>query len=205
VVVEERVEAGHWRVALERPASADALIDDRAFEHDEFLPYWAELWPSAVALARHLSTLDLRGARVLEVGCGLGLPSIVAALGGADVLATDWADDALRFTERNAARNGVALATLRARWDEPDTLAGHAPFDLLVAADVLYEERNAAPLLALLDRVLAPGGTALVADPGRRHAPVFFDAARQRGWRVELVASAALGRSDVHRLWGDRR
>ena len=59
------------------------------------MPYWAELWPSGLALADYVATLDLAGRRVLELGCGLALPSFAAALGGADVLATDWAPEAL--------------------------------------------------------------------------------------------------------------
>src|SRR5205807_7139673 len=94
-VVEEIVEVGGRRLSLLRPRDAEALLDEEAFEHEEFLPYWAELWPAAVALARAVAGLALDGLRVLELGCGLALPSVVAALGGADVLATDWSPDAL--------------------------------------------------------------------------------------------------------------
>ena len=92
-----------------RPPSADELIDEAAFDEDEFLPYWAELWPSGVALARSSRRSTLRGRRVLELGCGLGLPSLAAALRGADVLATDWAEDAIELLRANAERNGIAL------------------------------------------------------------------------------------------------
>src|SRR5581483_5753574 len=101
--VEESLElAPGLRVALLRPVSAEALIDEEAFDEDEFLPYWAELWPSGIALARAVAARDVRGLRVLELGCGLGLPSLAAALGGADVLATDWALDAIALLRRNA-------------------------------------------------------------------------------------------------------
>ena len=89
--VEDTIVLAGRLLTLLRPASADELIDEGAFDDDEFLPYWAELWPSGVALARAVETLDLRGSRVLELGAGLGLPSLAAALCGADVLATDWA------------------------------------------------------------------------------------------------------------------
>ena len=75
-------------LALLRPVSADELIDETAFDEDEFLPYWAELWPSGLALAEAVAGLDMCGLRVLELGAGLGLPSLAAALGGAAVLAT---------------------------------------------------------------------------------------------------------------------
>ena len=111
-VVETTVEIGGLALSLVHPPDAEELIDEEAFEHEEFLPYWAELWPSAVALARALGERELEGSRVLELGCGLALPSIVAARRGAEVVATDWSPDALTFASRNAARNGVELDTL---------------------------------------------------------------------------------------------
>src|SRR5665213_1108787 len=102
--VEETVELAGHALTLLRPASADELIDEEAFDDEEFLPYWAELWPSGVALASAVSALELRGSQVIELGAGLGLPSLAAALGGADVLATDWADDAVELLRLNAWR-----------------------------------------------------------------------------------------------------
>src|SRR4051794_29069406 len=91
-LVEETVVLGRGRtVAMLRPRESEDLLDERAFEREELLPYWAELWPSALALARSVAVRSLRGRRVLELGCGLGLVSIAAALAGARVLATDWA------------------------------------------------------------------------------------------------------------------
>jgi predicted nicotinamide N-methyase len=130
------------------------------------------LWPSGVALAGHVATLDLRGARVLELGCGLGLPSLAAALVGADVLATDWAEDAVALLRANAERNAVALRAARVRWDAPEPLLGEAPWDVVLGADLLYESRNAAQLAALLPRL---GGEALLAEPGRPYARSFLE------------------------------
>jgi predicted nicotinamide N-methyase len=179
-LIEEHVELGGRRLTLLRPGSADELIDEDAFDEDEFLPYWAELWPSGLALARIVVGLDLAGRRVLELGAGLGLPSLAAALRGADVLATDWADDAVELLRANAARNGIALRAERIRWDEPQPLLGGAPWDLVLCADVLYEQRNADLLLDLLPRL---GGDVLMADPGRPFAPAFL-----ANWDVEEVA-----------------
>ncbi|MGH2999057.1 MAG: 50S ribosomal protein L11 methyltransferase, partial [Gaiellaceae bacterium] len=105
-LIEERLELAGRELTLVRPPSADDLIDEEAFDEDEFLPYWAELWPSGLALARHVAARELRGLRVLELGCGLGLPALAAALRGANVLATDWAEDAIELLQRNAERNG---------------------------------------------------------------------------------------------------
>src|SRR5204862_8184692 len=88
-LVEEIIPLASGRdLAVLRPRDSEALLDEHAFEEEEFLPYWAELWPSGVALAKAIADRSLRGARVLELGCGLGLPSLAAALGGGRVLAT---------------------------------------------------------------------------------------------------------------------
>src|ERR687885_728578 len=84
-LVEEVVPVGDGELAVLRPRQADALIDEYAFGEAEFLPYWAELWPSGVALAKMSARRALKGARVLELGCGLGLPSIAAARAGGRV------------------------------------------------------------------------------------------------------------------------
>ncbi|HZR94248.1 MAG TPA: methyltransferase domain-containing protein [Gaiellaceae bacterium] len=176
-LIEERFELAGRTLTLLRPPSADELIDEQAFDDDEFLPYWAELWASGVALAEHVGTLDLRGKRVVELGAGLGLPSLAAAIRGGDVLATDWADDAVALLRANAERNAVGIRVEGVRWDAPEPLLRDAPFDLVLAADVLYEARNAAQLLELLPRL---GGEILLADPGRPFAKGFLGR-----WRVE--------------------
>jgi predicted nicotinamide N-methyase len=198
-LVEEHVAVGGRRIRIMRPRSADALIDEHAFEEDEFLPYWADVWPSGLALAEYVDGAGVIGARVLELGCGLALPSLAAALGGADVLATDWAADAVALAEQNADANGISLRTAMLRWDEPGSLAGET-FDLVLAADVLYEARNALPLLDLLERTVAVGGRALLADPGRRHAHVFLEAAPARGWQVTVLPTPMLPRGAVYEL-----
>jgi predicted nicotinamide N-methyase len=164
-LVEEIVTLGAGRdLAVLRPRDSEALLDDHAFETDEFMPYWAELWPSGVALARAIAGRALKGARVLELGCGLGLPSIAAALAGGRVLATDWSPVAIDMLRDNAARNGVRFELEVVSWTAPESLLERAPFDLVLAADVLYERRNVELLAELLPRL---GGEVLVADPGR--------------------------------------
>jgi predicted nicotinamide N-methyase len=155
-----------------RPPSADELIDEAAFDEEEFLPYWAELWPSGLALARHVASLEVAGRRVLELGCGLGLPALAAALRCADVLATDWAEEAIDLLQRNAERNGVFLRSARVRWSEPEPLLRAAPWDLVLGADLLYETRNAEQLAELLPGL---GGEVLLAEPDRPYAKEFLE------------------------------
>jgi predicted nicotinamide N-methyase len=132
-----------------------------------------------VALARLVGERDVTGLRVVELGAGLGLPSLAAALRGADVLATDWSPDAVALLRANAERNHVRLRAQRVRWDDPAPILDAAPFDVVLAADVLYEARNAEQLLELLPRL---GGEILLADPGRPFAKEFL--AR---WDVETL------------------
>ena len=179
-LIEERIELAGRELAILRPPSADDLIDEEAFDEDEFLPYWAELWPSGLALAAVVAELDLGGRRALELGAGLGLPSLAAAIRGAHALATDWADDAIALLRENAARNGIELHAERVRWDDPAPLLAGAPWDLVLGADLLYEQRNADALLELLPRL---GGELLLAEPGRPFARRFLS-----HWEVDEVA-----------------
>jgi predicted nicotinamide N-methyase len=139
------------------------------------------LWRSGVALARELDGMALRGLRVVELGCGLAAPSIAAARAGATALATDASDDALTLVARNAQANGVRVETMVVNWTEPEELVRRGPFDLVLAADVLYERASVAPLLALLPR-LAP--EVWLADPGRPAADPFLEQASRR-WAVQ--------------------
>jgi predicted nicotinamide N-methyase len=182
-LVEETVSLPARTLSILRPRSAEALLDEEAFEHEEFLPYWAELWASGEALARAVGERDVAGRRIVELGCGLALPSLAAALGGAQVLATDWSTDAIELAGENARRNALELETAVVRWSEPEPLLEQAPWDLVLAADVLYERRNVDELLALLPQL---GTEVLLAEPGRPHAKTFLGGAEAAGtWRIE--------------------
>ena len=187
-LIEETVDLGPYELSILRPRSAEALLDEAAFEREEFLPYWAELWPSGVALAHAVAQRPVKGLRAVEIGCGLGLPSLAAALGGASALATDWAPDAIALLEANARRNGAALDVLACSWAEPAPLVARGPFDLVLAADVLYERRNVDQLLALLPQLVTTG-VVLLADPGRPHLRTFLERAEE-DWRVAAHARA---------------
>jgi predicted nicotinamide N-methyase len=199
-VIAERIALPGAEVELMRPPDAEALISEESFEHEEFLPYWAELWSSAVALAHDVSLRSLRGKPTLELGCGLGLPSIAASLAGGRVLATDWSPDAVRATAANAERNGVELETLECSWAEPDAIVERAPWPLVLASDVLYERRNVEQLLDLLPRLVDETGLVLLADPGRVPAEHFLAAAPERGWTVRSIASPRAPSVLIHRL-----
>jgi predicted nicotinamide N-methyase len=198
-LIEEVVGVAGRDLALLRPRSAEALLDEHAFEQEEFLPYWAELWPSSVALARVVGARALRGARTLELGCGLGLPSLAAAAAGGRVLATDWSLESVTMTARNAERNGLAVETLRCSWTQPEPLLARGPWDLVLASDVLYERRNGEALLPLLPRLLGPRGEVWLAEPGRVPAGPFLEAVEDV-FAVERRAARELPQGGVYVL-----
>src|SRR4051812_31654835 len=122
-------------------------------------PYWARLWPSGLALADALATRsDLAGRRVIELGCGLGLPSIVAARAGASVLATDGVADAVVFTAHNLAINDVGAEAALADWREAGALVERGPWDFVIAADVFYLREGVDAVLRLLPELTGRDG-----------------------------------------------
>jgi predicted nicotinamide N-methyase len=184
-VVEGEVEIGDATFAVLRPRNAEALISEEDFARDERLPYWADVWPSSIALGRRL--LEERGAgrRLLELGSGVGVVALAAARAGFDVTVSDYYEDALLFARANLARAGLAAESRHLDWRAlPDDLP---TYDLVVASDVLYERPYAELVADVIARALAPDGLALVADPGRLAAPAFVEAARAR----DLVETSA--------------
>ena len=150
---------------LRQPREWAELPDDGGVEWAPIAPYWAVLWRSGVALARAVERMDLRGRRVIELGCGLGLPSLAAARAGAEVLATDEDPEALELIELNAALNGVEVRTGELDFRDHERRSGSPGFGLVLAADVLYEEASVKPLIELLPALAAD---AMIASPGRK-------------------------------------
>jgi predicted nicotinamide N-methyase len=192
-LVTRSVELPSGELRVLQPTYAAELPDAGPVEWAPVAPYWAVLWRSGVALARELDGMGLRGLRVVELGCGLAVPSIAAARAGAVVLATDASAEALMLVARNARENDVRIEAAAVDWTEPDELVRRAPFDLVLAADVLYERANVASLLSLLPRL---GPAAWLADPGRPAAAAFVEQAARR-WRVETRVRGVVR---LHRL-----
>ena len=168
-----------------KPANPDDLIREEDFVKDERLPYWADVWPSSIVLAEKLLKLRGAGRTALELGCGVGLSTLAATSAGFDVLSTDYYEDALDVTRANVFRNlGTIARTRMVDWRHfPEDLGR---FDLVFASDVLYEKEYAELLPLLLRRLLAPGGIALIADPGRVAAPVFVEACEKSRLAIRL-------------------
>jgi predicted nicotinamide N-methyase len=145
------------------------------------VPYWAVPWPSGRALAETVTAACVSGRRVLELGCGLGLPSIAAARAGADVFATDGASDAVAFTAHSLALNEAGGEVALVDWEaQGEALAARGPWDLVLAADVFYLQANVRLGLRLLPELVAPGGEIWLADSRRAGTRDFLAAARGR-------------------------
>jgi predicted nicotinamide N-methyase len=159
---------------LNHPAVRDAHA------RDEYMPYWADLWPGARMLARAiLHETWTPGVEVLEVGCGLGLPGIVALTMGAKVIFSDYDACALRFAADNARLNGCdQFRTLQIDWrSPPDDLR----VPILLASDLVYELRNVEPLVTFIKKVLLPGGLCLLTDQDRIPAHVLRELLEREG------------------------
>ncbi len=161
-------------------------ITPAAFAEDERLPYWAQIWSSSVVLAREIAARGFHpGLRVFELGCGLGLAGISAARSGANVVMTDYDDDALAFARCNALTNAPdavrrGMLTLQ-KYDWRDTPPAFSA-DLVLGADIVYERRNFIPILHTLERLLRPDGMALFTDPDRSVGTTFFAQAVSHGF-----------------------
>ena len=164
-----------WGVAdLEDLVDRDALL-----RGDAEPPYWAYLWSGARALADYLAHWTrLRGCRVLEIGCGLGLPGAVAAAAGADVTFVDGARPALEFVRATLRTNGLRGTLVCADYR---ALAPAARFALVLAAEVAYEPERFDDLAATIARHLAPDGAALVADGFRTDTRPLYRALAAHG------------------------
>ncbi len=170
---------GTLSMVVPRSLNAVLELDDRSrrvARGASPMPYWAEIWPASVAVARAVMRgPDLAGRRALDLGCGLGLGGAACGARGAAVVLCDRDPDALRFARFNAERNGALAAEVVALDWQHETAPGEC--DLLVLADVAYEPRHCEPLLRHLRTCLSPRGWAWFADPHRSEGDRFLAAA----------------------------
>ena len=164
---------------LEKNGNPEAL--------EELCPYFGVIWPAARGLSEFLSELpasELQGKRILELGCGLALPSMIAEKRGATVLATDFHPQVPVFLEKNIGNNLLRnLSYQRINWEKESPDLGQ--FDWVIGSDVLYERRYAESLAHAIQSQLKPGGKVILADPGRPYLQAFVDAMKQHGFGCE--------------------
>lgn len=206
--VEERV--GGFVVPLDVLASLDEVLEEMcrlegalgSAEALRLTPYFGALWPSARALARWLVAREdwLAGQRVVELGCGLALPSMIAARLGAQVVATDRHVDAAALLARNAA-HAPAVPRYRAldwtdRADVARLVAAVGRPDRILASDILYEADIVDALVPALEILMTPTTRLVISDPGRPHLQAAVERIERAGLferrgRLEIVAVPA--------------
>ncbi len=182
----EALDVAGTTVALVTVRDLEQHVDRDRLLHDDSVvpPYWALVWGGAEALAEHLVTrVPCGGRRVLDVGCGLGLVALAVAARGAVVTAIDRELPAIEFLQASAALNRLQIETLVG---DVTTPLGRQ-FDMVLAADLLYERAEFERLADALADLLAPHGRLWVADPQRVDTAGFYAALDRRGLAIREV------------------
>jgi len=191
---QRRFEIGGHTFSLWMPASPDELLEGEEVlaRHlrDGYMPYWGYLWPASLEMAAAVLAQPWpNGMPALELGTGLGLVGIAGLSAGLDLLLTDYDETSLQAARANARLNGFPQAsTARLDWRDPPG----QEFPLILGCELIYERGNHPLILHVLDRMLAPGGMAWLADPGRHVAPEFLQRAASAGWSITTRALARL-------------
>jgi predicted nicotinamide N-methyase len=198
-VTVSRLEFGGRPIRVVRPADPDRLLDDPLVlqwnQRDDYMPYWAYLWPGAIFLAEvvanepwPVSNESVPSLRALEIGCGVGLAGLVALDRGLSVCFTDYDRGPLQFVRRSAYENGFDPASYTTRLLDWRALP-EVTYPVILGSDVLYEHRLVPLVANLLAKLLRPGGLGLIACPGRSSAETFSPAltALGLGCRIETV------------------
>lgn len=173
---------------LLRPSNPTDVLDqlsEEAYAKDKFLPYWAEQWPSSDIMLDFLNTYHIDPEfSIIELGSGLGIIATFLSLRGCKVIATDISHEALIFTKTNIEINKLPAYPCCVDWR---ALPFKNKFDLLVASDVLYEQRWIDPILSCCRRLLKPGGKAVISDPCRTFWPEFKKQSQIEGFLTKVV------------------
>lgn len=186
------------QIGFVQPSDKDAVIDsvpEEKYQNDKFLPYWAEHWPSAGPFFSHILGQAIEPDTIAcELGCGLGVVSSGLAIRDIQVVAVDIAFESCQFAAYNIAAQHKIPRVVCCDWRN---LPFRRPFDLIVASDVLYEERWIPVLIDAVDLLLTHNGKALIADPCRRYWSRFKTAAEGRGFMSRIVHEEQLEVSNI--------
>ena len=157
---------------------------------EQYCPYFGVLWEAGIGLSQHLSTLDLKGKRVIEIGCGLALPSFVVTKKGGEIVATDFHDDVPLFLDLNQKQNSISFPYIKMNWREEleRTKADLGQFDLVIGSDILYESQHPLQVAKTLLAFLKPGGKIILSDPGRAYIQKFISAMHELG-KIDVMFS----------------
>ena len=155
---------------------------------EDLCPYFGILWPAAEGLAQFINAHPefVRHKKILELGSGLGYPSLVASHLGGEVLTTDYHPDVEEYFLSNCRHSNVVCSYQRLNWRESREDIGL--FDLVMGSDILYESKHPREVVEGLTRFLKPDGKILLSDPGRAYLQMFVNALRECGFKEELYA-----------------
>jgi predicted nicotinamide N-methyase len=204
---DEVVVVGTLKLPFTRIADPDRVLDDAAAAEANppagsvvpSVPYWAELWDSALGLASWLASSEsppiahraTTAATVLDLGCGMGLAGTCAAALGARVTFADFQTLALLFARLNSLAWQERVETRRVDWRH-DSL--ERTFDLILGADILYEQSQWEYLDRFWKAHLAPGGLIALGEPGRQTGEGFVAWVVHQKW--VLSETRQIGGSD---------
>jgi len=188
------INIGEFPLIIETPPDLDLLLEKATKETPgevDSIPYYSILWPSAIALAKHLSQTGIVNAdsEVIELGCGLGLPSILCAKMNASVTATDFHPGNREWLLHNAQLNQVSLNYESLNWNTFISATPGSqlrPAQLVIGSDLIYENKHIAALVCAINSLCAPGGNVYIADPGRENLPIFVSSMLKSGWKNTL-------------------
>ncbi|MDP1559812.1 MAG: methyltransferase domain-containing protein [Pirellulaceae bacterium] len=204
-VAREVVEIGGLQLEIFSVANVhdqiDLLMGEVVGGDYQWEPFWAQAWPSARRLVDWMLEENRRqswaGRRVLDLGCGVGLCGCVAAAVGAEVTLADYAEPAVWFAAANAWPWRERASTIVFDWHK-DVLSDK--FDVILGADIVYEQRNWAALLRFFDSYLSDAGQIVLTEPGRDTGETFQNYLRPHGWRIESSVLSKLENNRPLRL-----
>lgn len=184
-------------------ADAESSIDAGALLREAVIedpPYWALVWTGARAIAARLASFPFdEGSRVLDLGCGLGLSGLAAASRGAKVVFGDYLEEPLDFVR--ASLGGLGLEGSEVKRVDFTRDEDHGRFDLILAADIVYDPAHYGPLADFLDRHLAERGCILLTESLRADARVFLEGLEKRGFEDDRRALWVMEDGRRERTW----
>ncbi len=144
---------------------------------------FGQLWPAGQVLANAMAVIPIAGRRILEIGCGLGLSSLVLQRRDADITASDHHPLAASFLQHNADLNSLKCPIyVDLSWKNPHATLGK--FDLIIGSDIMYERDHAQMLSQLIERHANPAAEIITTDPGRGVSAAFSRAMLAQGFRI---------------------
>ena len=155
---------------------------------EEHCPYFGVLWEAGIGLSQYLENRNYKGLRILEIGCGLALPSFILHRQGADVLATDFHADVEQFLKYNQEANDLFFQYSLMNWrDEVKRVENDfGLFDLVIGSDILYEGQHSKQVAQALIGLLKPDGEIILSDPGRAYVQKFVSVMNELGYKEEM-------------------